>query len=64
MVATAVRGSLEIAPPREIESPDGELDEIVEGRRIEIPRSDHAGLVATESLFRKVSEPPNGGGGE
>jgi Uma2 family endonuclease len=48
MGATTLPGTLEFAPPIEIESPDGELYEIVDGRRIEIPMSYHAGLVATE----------------
>jgi Uma2 family endonuclease len=48
MAAAALPGTLEFAPPIEIESPDGELYEIVDGRRIEMPMSYHAGLVATE----------------
>jgi Uma2 family endonuclease len=48
MGATTLPGTFEFAPPIEIESPDGELYEIVDGRRIEIPMSYHAGLVATE----------------
>lgn len=48
MAATGLLGTLEFTPPIEIESPDGELYEIVDGRRIELPMSYHAGLVATE----------------
>jgi Uma2 family endonuclease len=48
MAATAWLDTPEIASPTPIESPDGELYEIVDGRRIELPMSYHAGLVATE----------------
>jgi Uma2 family endonuclease len=48
MATTALLENLEVATAREIEPSDGELYEVVDGRRIELPMSYHAGLVATE----------------
>jgi Uma2 family endonuclease len=47
MAATAVLETRDVATSTETEPPDGELFEIVDGRRIEVLMSYHAGLVAT-----------------